>query len=120
MLSKNHRLWSLIIGFSGFIGVAAGAAGAHIVHDPTLAVLVEKAAFYQLIHTVALMFMSGETSRAARHVCLCWCVGIVLFCGSLYVKGFALSASAPLAPFGGTLLMAGWLMLPFSAFTRKQ
>ncbi|MBY0406330.1 MAG: DUF423 domain-containing protein, partial [Rickettsiales bacterium] len=45
---------------------------------------------------------------------LAFAAGVVLFCGSLYAKGFALLGAAPLAPAGGMLLMLGWLLLCFA------
>lgn len=114
------RIWQLICGFSGFIGVAAGAVGAHVIADATAAIMVEKAAFYQLIHTVALLFLSAHKGRAVFIARLCWLGGIVLFCGSLYAKGIGIVASAPAAPMGGTLLMIGWLALACNALPKTS
>lgn len=106
-----NKKWVRVAGLLGFLGVVAGAAGAHAVHEANLAGLVEKAAYFQMIHAVLLLFLAekeGKIASLARLAVLC---GITLFCGSLYLKGFGVSASAPLAPFGGILLMLSWLLV---------
>ena len=106
-----NAIWTLIAGLSGFIAVAMGAVGAHLVTDAAHGALIEKASLYQLIHTLALMWLmptSGGIAAAAR---LAFLAGILLFCGSLYLKGMGLFAAASLAPMGGMLLMAGWILI---------
>lgn len=103
----------MLIGLSGFSAVAMGAAGAHMVQDATAAALIEKASLYQLIHTLALLWLMRESGKMAFCARICFFPGILFFSGSLYLKGLGVTASAPMAPFGGVLLMAGWLMIIF-------
>lgn len=103
-----------ITGLLGLSAIILGAMAAHALHDQAAQVLIEKASLYQLIHAVALLAFYQRTGRAARITQYCWIGGVFLFSGSLYLKAFALIASAQLAPFGGILLMTGWLTLMFS------
>ena len=55
---------------------------------------------------------TGWAARSARWALL---AGMVLFCGTIYAKYLlSFSQAVALAPAGGTLLMAGWLLLAFS------
>lgn len=117
-MNKN-KLTLCFIGLSGLSAVALGAAGAHMVKDASAAALIEKASFYQLIHTIALLTYRHENGKLACTTQLCWMLGILLFCGSLYLKAYGLTASSPFAPFGGTLLMVGWLGVFLLALSKK-
>lgn len=114
MLFSKRNIWHGIVGVSGFIGVAMGAAGAHVVSDVAAAALVEKASLYQLIHTLALLWLMTESSKVGHCARVVFCLGILFFSGSLYLKGVGLTASTPAAPLGGVLLMAGWILTALS------
>jgi uncharacterized membrane protein YgdD (TMEM256/DUF423 family) len=97
------------------MAMAMGAIGAHVVATAHLSALVEKAAFYQVLHSVLLLYLSalpGQAFRIARWLC---CIGIMLFCGSLYLKGMTgIEEATILAPLGGMSLMATWLVIAFT------
>ncbi len=90
----------------------AGALGAHVTGDEALTKLAETASFYQLVHAAVLLWLSagvGPWLRLARWLCL---AGIVLFCGALYLKAFALAPGATvLAPWGGTSFILAWALI---------
>jgi len=77
----------------------------------------ETAARYQMYHALALLgaaaWARSATGTAGRRIgwaALCWCVGVVLFSGSLY--GLASGGPrwlGPVTPLGGLALIAGWL-----------
>ncbi len=106
------RKWGIVAGLSGFIAIVMGALGAHAVADAHLAALVETASLYQLIHALAMLWLSGQHGKylpAARWLFL---IGTVLFCGTLYLKALAgQDGAVRLAPFGGVSFMAGWLAI---------
>lgn len=108
-----HTYTLPITGLLGFCAIAMGAVGAHAISDASAQLFIERASFYQLTHAVALLALRTAAGRAAHVARLCFVLGVLLFCGSLYAKGFALVSHAPLAPMGGTLLMLGWLALVF-------
>lgn len=108
-------------GFYGFLAVALGAVGAHALRahasDEVMA-LYRTANSYHFYHALALvavgLLAQSRASIWLKLAGLCFALGALLFCGSLYLLALA-GLHATLAPFGGTLLMLGWLMLAFAA-----
>ncbi len=102
----------------GFVGVAAGALGAHALKSRVSAEALgwwETGARYHLIHAVAMLVVclapqaqSAWRRRSAR----AFAVGIAIFAGTLY----AMALGGPrwlgaVTPLGGVALMLGWLAL---------
>ena len=111
----------------GFLGVAAGAFGAHALKAtlvPAMMTVFETAARYQLVHAVALVVVALALER---HVSRAWVVagglfaaGIVLFSGSLYALALtSVPAWGIVTPFGGLCLLAGWVSLA-TGFAAKR
>lgn len=96
----------------GFLGVLAGAFGAHALEGrltPEMQLVWETAARYELTHAVVLVFAGWIGARVAGWLLVS---GIVLFSGSLYalsVSGVRLLGAV--TPLGGLCLLAGWLAL---------
>jgi uncharacterized membrane protein YgdD (TMEM256/DUF423 family) len=106
-----------IAAVSGFLVVALGAFGAHglkdgLVKHGTLDIW-EKAVIYQMFHTLALLVLAV---RPSVHVgaAVCFLIGIIIFCGSLYMLAITnirwLGAITPLGGLG-FLIGWGWLLL---------
>tara|TARA_B100000678_G_scaffold154522_1_gene129126 strand:- start:123 stop:509 length:387 start_codon:yes stop_codon:yes gene_type:complete len=123
-----HQKWAWsFAALSGFIVVAAGAFGAHALSStlsPRNLEVFHTAVRYQAWHTLAVMaVLAWQGQRALRGQMLAvglWFAGMVLFSGSLYA--LVLSGMKPLGiitPFGGLLLMAGWLVLAWSASRQR-
>ncbi|MEC8917371.1 DUF423 domain-containing protein [Salinicola sp. LHM] len=123
-----HQKWAWsFAALSGFIVVAAGAFGAHALSNtlsPRNLEVFHTAVRYQAWHTLAVMaVLAWQGQRALRGQMLAvglWFAGMVLFSGSLYA--LVLSGTKPLGivtPFGGLLLMAGWLVLAWSAWRQR-
>ena len=119
-MQLDQRKWGVVAGLSGFTAVVMGAVGAHAVTDPHAAALVETASLYELIHAVALLWLSGARGKylpAARWLFL---LGTVLFCGTIYLKAMAgWDTAVRLAPFGGVGFMLGWLAIALEYCVRK-
>jgi uncharacterized membrane protein YgdD (TMEM256/DUF423 family) len=107
-------------GLLGAIAIALGAFGAHGLKD-RLALIPEAtgwwqtATFYLLTHAVAIGAIAGRSIWPAS----LWAIGSVIFAGTLY----AMALGAPrwfgaITPIGGSLLIAGWLLLAWSG--RKE
>jgi len=108
---------------SAFIGVAAGAFGAHALRarvEPDLLQVFETGARYQMYHAFGLfvcawVLASGPSVWAAR-AGWAFAVGTVLFSGSLYLLALTgIRGLGAVTPFGGLAFLAGWLMLAWSA-----
>ena len=107
-------------GLLGAIAIALGAFGAHGLKD-RLALISDAAGwwqtatFYLLTHAVAI----GAISARSVWPAWLWAVGSVIFAGTLY----AMAWGAPrwfgaITPIGGSFLIAGWVVLAWSA--RKE
>jgi uncharacterized membrane protein YgdD (TMEM256/DUF423 family) len=120
------RVWLAVAGLVGLASVAAGALAAHLAGDARGAELLRTGALYGMVHAAALIAVIALAQRreprrgTAAVAGWSFALGIVLFSGSL----FALAAGAPpwlgrVTPFGGGLLMLGWLALAVLAFRRR-
>ena len=131
--SRTSSFPLLAAGILGVIGVGLGAFGAHTLK----AALIERgmlqswetAARYHLIHAVALLGVAawvraaggGSGIRLMAWVTRLWCVGVVLFSGSLY--WLALGGPrwlGPITPFGGIAFIGGWLLVAIAALGKNK
>jgi len=107
-------------GILGAIAIALGAFGAHGLKDrlaliPDAAGWWQTATFYLLTHAVAIGAIAGRSIWPAS----LWAIGSVIFAGTLYAMALgAPSWFGAITPIGGSLLIAGWLLLAWSA--RKE
>jgi len=115
--------WLLVAAINGFLAVAAGAFGAHTIGAAVGAQMMAvfaTAALYHMFHALAmgLAALSGR-GRAANVAAALFLIGIVLFCGSLYllvltgVRGLGF-----VTPFGGVAFLAGWAALGYAAWKK--
>lgn len=125
-MKSNNQTLLIAAGLLGFTGVALGAFGAHGLKE-TLEVSGqlknwEKAVFYQLIHAVALVALSGRSAPSAGRIGWCWIAGVGCFSGSLYwiALGGPVKFLWPVTPLGGLALLTGWAWLTWSAFRQKD
>ncbi len=119
------RLWIFLAGLNGFLAVAGGAAGVHFVGRSANMEIDNfmMAAQYQMWHALALFGVAwmcvqftGPAARLASAAGWAFQVGILTFSGPLYLIGATGSRSlAFLAPLGGLLLFAGWLLIAAAA-----
>ena len=118
----------LLIGsLAGFLGVAAGAFGAHALRSrlsPDMLGVFETAVRYQMYHVFALIMTAAVMSRvgdAALLVIAGWSfvTGVVLFSGSLYALALTgISGLGAITPLGGLALLVGWACLAIFAAAR--
>lgn len=124
MMQKT--LW-IFIGMSGFIAVLMGAAAVHwlaTTMDQADIVRVEKAATYQMYHTLVLLALAacGLTEKCRmKWPVIIFALGIILFSGSLYAYSFThIKALVYITPMGGVAFMLGWLLLARVGFVKKD
>lgn len=114
---NSGRVLILAAGLCGAAGVALSAAAAHLG-----GAFVGTAASFLLMH--APVFLATGllgANRILRVGSLVLLVGLLLFCGDLLARDFLGSRLFPLsAPIGGTLLIAGWLVIAASALGRAR
>ena len=94
-------------------GVAV-AIGAWAMHGVLVAPNRERlaiAALFLFVHGLALAALAPRTvSRLRQSGMYCLMIGTILFSGSL-ILAVTLGIAPMLAPFGGSLLMLGWLLI---------
>ena len=107
-------------GLLGAIAIALGAFGAHGLKE-RLALIPgdsgwwETATFYLLTHAIAIGAITARSSWPSR----LWTGGALIFSATLY----AMALDAPrwfgaITPIGGSALIAGWVVLAWTA--RKE
>jgi uncharacterized membrane protein YgdD (TMEM256/DUF423 family) len=128
----NHRNTLFAAAVLGLTGVGMGAFGAHALREwlteRGMTSAWETGARYQLVHAVALVALAGwmrgaagvAQTRASR-AAAAWCVGTVIFSGSLY----GLAAGGPrwlgmVTPLGGVALLLGWAMVAHAAISKES
>jgi len=103
---------------SAFIGVAAGAFGAHALRSllpPGSLAVYETGVRYELIHALALLFVGLAEDRwpSAGWARAGWLfvAGTILFSGSLFALALSgTSALGIVTPVGGLCFLSGWLL----------
>jgi uncharacterized membrane protein YgdD (TMEM256/DUF423 family) len=121
-----ERRFLMLGALSGFIGVAAGAFGAHALRmrlSADLLAVFETGARYQMYHALALVATAWASTRlpGALTTAAGWCfaAGTVLFSGSLYALALTgVGALGAITPLGGVAFLAGWLCLALAAARR--
>jgi len=109
-------VWHLAAGAFGLTGVIMGAVAAHALADSYAAAVVERASLYQIVHAAVLLVLASQTGLWAYLARIAFTLGVVFFCGGIYLKYLAGQTWAgPYTPYGGMALMAGWLL---AALTR--
>jgi len=104
--------------------VAAGAFGAHALKsilDPSMLAAFETAARYQMYHALGLFVVAWllrETnSLLAVKAGWLFCIGILLFSGSLYVVALTgIKWMGALTPLGGVSFIGGWICVAWTAW----
>ncbi len=120
----SSRLIIQLAALSGMSAVIFGAFGAHAA-KPYLSVALMEAyktgVQYHFYHSLALLLVAAIPwfTRAQRYATLCalfFCVGIVLFSGSLYTLALTgTKAIGIITPIGGVSFIIGWLLLGVAA-----
>lgn len=110
-----------LLAFAGFNGAMAVIVGSFAAHGvaPEIRDLLATGGHYQMVHaalTAALaLFGAGRLLRLAG-----WLAGAggLIFCLSLTMVGLlAMPIMGAVAPIGGVLMIAAWVLLVFAAFT---
>lgn len=120
-----HKVFLSIGALLGGIAVALGAFGAHglkkIVPPDTVSTF-QTGVQYQMYHALALIAVAIAFEKFPNKVMswagISFCVGILLFSGSLYLLTIlkatgkvGMEGIGIITPFGGLFFIVGWLLL---------
>ena len=123
-----HKLYLILGGVFGGLGVVLGAFGAHGLKQlvgPETVGTFQTGVQYQMYHAFALLVV-GILYERLPHSLLNWAGGlfiggIILFSGSLYLLAALKAANKVglggvgiITPIGGLLFIAGWILLVMS------
>ena len=118
------RMLLLLAAMFGFTGVALGAFAAHGLKTQLSAdylAVFQTGVHYQMLHALALLALVALWERLAQRLLLaagiCFCVGILLFSGSLYALTLSgIGALGVITPVGGLMFLVGWACLGLAAW----
>lgn len=115
---RQRRSWLAANGaLCAAAAVALSAYAAHAAQGPAQARL-QTAALFAFGHGVALAVLAPQSTRTlARFALAMLYAGVLLFSGSLVFNVLA-QWPTTLAPLGGCLLIAGWLLYAVDAMRR--
>lgn len=125
----NQRASLLTGALFGLLGVALGAFGAHALKAMLAASgrldTYELAVRYQFYHAFALLAVGilqhYTISKYLKTASIFFLSGTLLFSGSLYLLCFTHSTAFAMAtPFGGVLLIFGWVFLAAGILTSRK
>jgi uncharacterized membrane protein YgdD (TMEM256/DUF423 family) len=121
---NTQKTWIIISGISGFLGVALGAFGAHILKNDLIPENIEiykTGVFYQLIHTAVILAIALFGNRKFYKSNTFFASGILLFSFSLYLYSVtSVKLFAMITPIGGVLFLAGWLFLIINSLKKDK
>ena len=118
------RVLLLLAALFGFTGVGLGAFAAHGLKGQLSAeylAVFQTGVHYQMLHALALLALAALWQRLGGSLLtaagVCFCVGILLFSGSLYALTLSgISALGMITPVGGLMFLAGWFCLGLAAW----
>lgn len=121
-----ERFFVVLGSFIMFLGVGAGAFGAHGLSGyfekyPQLSGTYDTAVQYLMIHGLALFAVAWVTSVSdgplANWAGYLFVAGILLFSGSLFLLVFTrVGWLGAVTPFGGAAFLAGWICMALAAW----
>lgn len=114
----SRRILAVFAALNGALAVAIGAFAAHGV-APDAGALLGTGAHYQLVHALLALVCAGWSpqGRDRRIMLAGWlaAAGGLIFAGALSLIALAgLTVMGMVAPVGGTLMVAGWLLLAYA------
>jgi len=118
---KSPRLL-LVAAVSGLLAVLLGAFASHGLQlDGQQQGWMDLANRYHFYHTLALLLVAMlPPGRLLALVAGAWIIGMLLFCGSLYVGAMTSLHLFWLTPVGGVLLLLGWFALLLTCWRKDR
>ncbi len=116
------RVWIVAGGLMGALAVAGAAYGAHAAVDPARARALASAVQMQGWHALALLACGLLGTAGGWPVATAgtlFVMGVLLFCGAVWVPLLGGPALGMVAPVGGTMLILGWVMLGVAGLSAR-
>ena len=118
------RVFFMLGALSAFIGVAAGAFGAHGLKSRISAEMLavfEVGVRYQMYHAFALIAAAWAQTKWPSPIVITggwlFVIGTVLFSGSLYLLSMSgVKWLGAITPLGGLAFLAGWICIAWGAW----
>ncbi len=123
MLNKQ-AVYFIVAAVYGLTAVALGALGTHafgLSPGTQQSALFQHAFIYQLIHALLLIWIVTQIDQGVwiRYAALAVTLGVLLFCGGLYLLVFVGKTSFSwITPVGGSLIILAWLNLAIHGFVK--
>lgn len=117
-----NRNLAIFAAFNGAMAVAVGAFASHGA-GPQIKTLLTTGASYQLTHALLALICAVIPVRGNLAIIAGWLasIGGLIFCLALAFLGLlSLPALGAVAPIGGVLMIAGWVVLAFAAFRSQS
>ncbi|MHB8772923.1 MAG: DUF423 domain-containing protein [Syntrophales bacterium] len=119
-----ERVFFVLGALSAFIGVAAGAFGAHGLRSRVSAEMLsvfEVGVRYQMYHAFALIAAAWARAKWPSPLVTiggwCFVIGTILFSGSLYLLSVGgVMWLGAITPLGGFAFLAGWACMAWGAW----
>ena len=122
-MSPNERLPLLAGALLAALGVMLGAFGAHGLRSaltPEALGWWQTGVQYQVWHAVGLVAVGAARLPGTRLAVWLLTLGTLVFAGSLYVMALTgMRWLGAVTPFGGALMIAGWLALGWRLLRRR-
>lgn len=115
---RGNRVLAAYAALNGAVAVGLGAFAAHGA-GPAVKALLTTGAHYQLVHALLALVCALWTAGARVGAAAGWlaATGGLIFALALSSIGlFGLAAKGAVAPVGGVLMIAAWLLLAGAAF----
>ncbi len=123
MAAHPNRAILVAAALLGGSAVMLGAFGAHALRStlgPQQLGWWQTATQYQLAHAIALLVIAVLPLRRAPLAGWCMALGTIIFSATLALMAIGLPRwLGAITPIGGVLLIAGWLVLGWSALERS-
>lgn len=123
---NQSAIYLVIAAFYGLTAVVLGALGTHALGlqmGSQQASLFQHAFIYQLIHALLLIWIVTQDGQGPwlRYAALAVSLGVLLFCGGLYVLVFwGKTTFSWVTPVGGSLIILAWLNLVIHGFLKLK
>ena len=119
-----ERIFFILGALSAFIGVAAGAFGAHGLKSRISAEMLavfEVGVRYQMYHAFALIAAAWAQAKWPSSIVIIggwlFVIGTILFSGSLYLLSVSgVRWLGAITPLGGLTFLAGWICIAWGAW----